>query len=89
MAERPPRLEAKVGISNRRRFQQRGNRQRQSSLHLIRQGGAKVLLVDFQDDRARGTLQMTQEEGGVASTLQGDMTKIVDCQRMADTAMER
>ena len=51
--------------------------------------GAKVLLVDFQEDRARETFKIIQEEGGVASTMQGDMTKLEDCERMAQTAMER
>ena len=46
-------------------------------------------MVDFQEDRARETLQMIQEEGGVASTIQGDMTKLEDCERMAEAAMER
>ena len=51
--------------------------------------GAKVLLVDFQEDRARETRQLIQEEGGVASTFQGDMTKLEDCQNMVGAAMDR
>ena len=56
---------------------------------LFAREGAKVLLVDFQEDRARDTLKIIQEEGGVASTIQGDMTKLEDCERMAQTAVER
>ena len=89
MAERPFRLEGKVAIVTGAGSSGEGVGNGKAASILFAREGAKVLLVDFQEDRARETLQLIQEEGGVASTLQGDMTKIEDCQRMADTAMER
>ena len=89
MAERPPRLEGKVAIVTGAGSSSEGIGNGKAASILFAREGAKVLLVDLQEDRARETLQMIQEEGGVASTLQGDMTKLEDCQRMADTAMER
>jgi len=89
MAERTPRLEGKVAIVTGAGSSSEGIGNGKAASILFAREGAKVLLVDFQEDRARETLQMIQEEGGVASTLQGDMTKLEDCQRMADTAMER
>jgi NAD(P)-dependent dehydrogenase (short-subunit alcohol dehydrogenase family) len=89
MAERPPRLEGKVAIVTGAGSSGEGVGNGKAASILFAREGAKVLLVDFQEDRARETLELIQEEGGVASTLQGDMTKLADCQRMADTAMER
>ena len=86
---RPPRLEGKVAIVTGAGSSGEGVGNGKAASILFAREGAKVLLVDFQEDRARETLQLIQEEGGVASTLQGDMTNIEDCQRMADTAMER
>ena len=89
MAERPPRLEGKVAIVTGAGSSGEGVGNGKAASILFSREGAKVLLVDFQEARARETLQIIQEEGGVASTLQGDMTKLDDCERMAQTAMER
>ena len=89
MADRPPRLEGKVAIVTGAGSSGEGVGNGKAASILFAREGAKVLLVDFQEDRARETLQIIQEEGGVASTLQGDMTKLEDCERMAATAMER
>ena len=89
MADRPPRLEGKVAIVTGAGSSGEGVGNGKAASILFAREGAKVLLVDFQEDRARETLQIIQEEGGVASTLQGDMTKLEDCERMAQAAMER
>jgi NAD(P)-dependent dehydrogenase (short-subunit alcohol dehydrogenase family) len=89
MADRPPRLEGKVAIVTGAGSSGEGVGNGKAASILFAREGAKVLLVDFQEDRARETLQIIQEEGGVASTLQGDMTKIKDCEQMAQIAMER
>jgi len=89
MAERPLRLEGKVAIVTGAGSSGEGVGNGKAASILFAREGAKVLLVDFQEDRARETLQMIHDEGGVASTLQGDMTKLEDCERMAETAMER
>ena len=89
MAERPPRLEGKVAIVTGAGSSGEGVGNGKAASILFAREGAKVLLVDFQEDRARETLQVIQEEGGVASTIQGDMTKLEDCERMVQAAMER
>ena len=89
MADRPLRLEGKVAIVTGAGSSGEGVGNGKAASILFAREGAKVLLVDFQEDRARETLELIQEEGGVASTLQGDMTSIDDCERMAATAMER
>ena len=89
MVDRPPRLEGKVAIVTGAGSSGEGVGNGKAASILFAREGAKVLLVDFQEDRARETLQIIQEEGGVASTLQGDMTKIEDCELMAQTAIER
>jgi len=89
MVDRPPRLEGKVAIVTGAGSSGEGVGNGKAASILFAREGAKVLLVDFQEDRARETLQMIQEEGGVASTIQGDMTKLEDCERMVQAAMER
>ena len=89
MADRPPRLEGKVAIVTGAGSSGDGIGNGKAASILFAREGAKVLLADFEEDRARETLKIIQEEGGVASTIQGDMTKLEDCQRMAQAAMER
>ena len=89
MVDRPPRLEGKVAIVTGAGSSGEGVGNGKAASILFAREGAKVLLVDFQEDRARETLKIIEEEGGVASTIQGDMTKLEDCERMAQAAMER
>ena len=88
MADRPLRLEGKVAIVTGAGSSGEGVGNGKAASILFAREGAKVLLVDFQEDRARETLEIIQKEGGVASTLRGDMTSLEDCERMAATAME-
>ena len=53
---------------------------------LFAREGASVLLVDAIGERAEWTLVDIEREGGVASTLQADVTSEADCKRIADTA---
>ena len=89
MVDRPPRLDGKVAIVTGAGSSGEGVGNGRAASILFAREGAKVLLVDFQEDRAHETLQVIQGEGGVASTIQGDMTKLEDCERMAQAAMER
>ena len=56
---------------------------------LFAREGAKVLLVDRNPQAAEETLATIREEGGEASIIGADVTLAVDCQAIADAAVER
>ena len=56
---------------------------------LFAREGARVLLADLHEERAKETLAAIEGEGGVASTVEVDVTNEEDARRLADTAMER
>ena len=56
---------------------------------LFAREGARVLLADLHEDRARETLVKIEAEGGVASTIEVDVTVEEDARRLAETAIER
>ena len=56
---------------------------------LYAQQGAKVLLVDLDEDRAQETLTDIQKEGGDASIYQADITDEEACNEMVLTCVER
>ena len=56
---------------------------------LFAREGARVLLADLHEDRARETLTTIEAEGGVASTIEIDVTVEEDASRLAETAIER
>ena len=56
---------------------------------LFAREGAKVLLVDRNPQAAEETLATIREEGGEASIIGADVTLAVDCQAIADAAIER
>ena len=56
---------------------------------LFAREGAKVLLVDRNPQAAEETLAAIREEGGEASIIGADVTLAVDCQAIADAAVER
>ena len=89
MAERAPRLEGKVAIVTGAGSSGEGVGNGKAASILFAREGAKVLLVDFMEDRAQETADIIKKEGGVASVFQGDMTKLDDCEQMAQAAMER
>jgi NAD(P)-dependent dehydrogenase (short-subunit alcohol dehydrogenase family) len=51
--------------------------------------GARVLLVDRRLESAEETREMIAKEGGEAIAFQADATRSEDCQRMAQTCVER
>ena len=89
MVERAPRLEGKVAIITGAGSSGAGIGNGKAAAILMAREGAKVLLVDQMEDRAKETLQIIKSEGGEASTFQGDMTKLDDCEGMAQAAMDR
>ena len=88
MVERTPRLEGKVAIVTGAGSSGEGIGNGKAAAILFAREGAKVLLVDFVEDRAAETLAIIKEEGGEASVFQGDMTKTGDCQRMVEATMD-
>jgi NAD(P)-dependent dehydrogenase (short-subunit alcohol dehydrogenase family) len=54
---------------------------------LFARNGAKVLLVDRNQQNAEVTLATIKEEGGEASLFVGDVTNNADCQGMAQAAV--
>jgi NAD(P)-dependent dehydrogenase (short-subunit alcohol dehydrogenase family) len=51
---------------------------------LFAREGATVLLVDREMERAHETLAMVQEEGGVATSFEADVTREADCMALVD-----
>ena len=89
VAERRPRLEGKVAIVTGAGSSGPGVGNGRATATLFAREGAKVLLTDLDEDRARETLELIEAEGGVASTIQSDATNADDCQRMVAACMER
>ena len=55
---------------------------------LFARQGAKVLLVDRSLEAAQDTQKQIETEGGEAVSFQADATKIEDCQKVIETAMD-
>ncbi len=89
MPERSPRLEGKVAIVTGAGSSGPGVGNGRATATLFAREGAKVLLVDITEERAAETMEMIQAEGGVASTVQADVTRAADCERMVETCIER
>ena len=87
--ERSPRLEGKVAIVTGAGSSGPGVGNGRATATLFAREGAKVLLVDITEERAAETMEMIQAEGGVASTIQADVTKAADCERMVESCIER
>ena len=56
---------------------------------LFAREGAKVLVVDQIEERARQTLEVIQSEGGSASVYVADVTNEDHCRAMVEAAVER
>ena len=87
--ERSLRLEGKVAIVTGAGSSGPGIGNGRATATLFAREGAKVLLADVTEERAAETLEMIQAEGGVASTVQADVTDAADCERMVEVCIER
>jgi NAD(P)-dependent dehydrogenase (short-subunit alcohol dehydrogenase family) len=56
---------------------------------LFAREGASVLCVDRVAERAQETVELIEEEGGVASSLAADIVKGADCARIVEEAKAR
>ncbi len=54
---------------------------------LFAREGAKVVLVDMVEDRAKETLDMIEEEGGQATIVVADLSDLSEGQRIVDEAV--
>ena len=89
MPERRPRLEGKVAIVTGAGSSGAGIGNGKATAVLFAREGAKVLLVDSTKARAEETQAMIQEENGVASVFQADVTSAEECGLMVEAAIDR
>jgi len=89
MPERRPRLEGKVAIVTGAGSSGEGIGNGKATAVLFAREGARVLLVDAVKERAEETLAMIQEEEGVASIFQADVTRAEECQNMVQASIDR
>ena len=87
--ERKARLEGKVAIVTGAGSSGPGIGNGRATAVLLAREGARVLLVDLFEDRAKETQAMVAQEGGVASVCQADVTRGADCQRMVEAALQQ
>jgi len=87
--ERSPRLEGKVAIVTGAGTSGPGVGNGRAAATLFAREGARVLLSDLAEDRAKETLELIEAEGGIASTIQADVTNAEDCERMVAACIER
>ncbi len=53
---------------------------------LFAQEGAKIVVVDVNDDAGQKTVQMVQQIGGQATYVRADISKAAECENMVKTA---
>ncbi len=83
------RLDGKVAIVTGAGSSSEGIGNGKATAILFAREGAKVLLVDAFEDRAKDALEAVRAEGGEASVFQADVTSEEQCKAMVDAAVER
>ncbi len=89
MPERRPRLEGKVAIVTGAGTRGPGVGNGKATATLFAREGASVLLADLELEKANETLAEIEAEGGVASTIQADVTSDDDCRALIEAAVDR
>ncbi len=87
--ERKPRLDGKVAIVTGAGASADVVGNGQATAILFAYEGAKVLLVDNNEERVRGTLDAIKSHGGTASVYTGDVTSAESCRDMVQAALDR
>ncbi|MCY4653421.1 MAG: SDR family NAD(P)-dependent oxidoreductase, partial [Dehalococcoidia bacterium] len=87
--ERKPRLDGKVAIVTGAGASAAVVGNGQATAILFAYEGAKVLLVDNDEERVRGTLDAIKSHGGTASVYTGDVTSAESCRDMVQAALDR
>jgi NAD(P)-dependent dehydrogenase (short-subunit alcohol dehydrogenase family) len=85
----PGRLAGKVAIVTGAAPQAEGVGNGSAVATLFAREGAKVVLVNRTEARARALQRAIEKEGGECSVCVADVLKASDAKRMADTALER
>ena len=89
MHERKPRLEGKVAIVTGAGASGEVMGNGKATAILFAREGAKVLLVDNQEDRAAQTLDTITSEGGESSVFTADVSRADDCEAMVQAAVQK
>ena len=85
----PGRLDGKVAIVTGAGSSSEGIGNGKATAILFAREGAKVLLVDAYEERAKETEELIAKEGGTASAFVADVTSATDCEKMAQAAVDR
>ena len=89
MTQRPGRVEGKVAIvTGAGSTPGPGIATGRATAIVLAREGAKVLLADVNRERVEDTARIITEEGGVAATFCGDMTRAADCDAMVQAALD-
>jgi NAD(P)-dependent dehydrogenase (short-subunit alcohol dehydrogenase family) len=88
MIERKPRLAGKVAIVTGAGSRGPGLGNGRATAILFAREGARVILVDLYPERTAETLKVITSEGGQASALAADVTKLADCEAMVSEAVK-
>lgn len=89
MPERRPRLDGKVAVVTGGGSIAEGIGNGKATSVLFAREGASVLVVDIVQEAAQDTVNMIEEEGGVASAFVADVTSSDDCYAMCQAAVDR
>ena len=89
MTERSGKLDGKVAIVTGAGSSGPGFGTGRATSVLFAREGARVVLVDQHEDRAKDTLALIEEEGGDAAIVVADLTEIASCPRIVDETVER
>ncbi len=89
MTARKPRLAGKVALVTGAGVSGEVTGTGQATAVLLAREGAAVLLGDRNAEHADRTLAAIEQEGGTASVVTGDVTRMADCRAMAETAVDR
>ena len=73
---------------HRSRVERARVRHRQGHLGAARAKGAKLVLVDKDEERASDTLKVIEDEGGTATIVVADLADPYVCQGVVDQAVE-
>jgi NAD(P)-dependent dehydrogenase (short-subunit alcohol dehydrogenase family) len=89
MSERKPRLQGKVAIVTGAGSRGPGVGNGKAAAILFAREGARVLVVDFMLERANETLKVIAGEGGEATAIACDVTRLEDCQAVVAAAIRQ